>query len=572
MKHTLAPLVAAIAFALAGVTAHAAPDEGSAAEAISSTVLPEQELTADTLFLILLGEIAGNRGDLPVSAEAYLYAAEQTQDPRIARRATEIALAARDLETAAAAARIWRDTDPNSADARRMLAGILAARGEQMNEVKIELARILAHSEGPRLEQNLLGLNRALAPMPDKQLVRSIVERLTRPYLQHPAAHLAIAQAAAHDNDGLAALNAADHALQLRPDWEPAVVLKAQLLVQLDAVQDALALLRDHLSRHPDNRNAGIAYARGLVANDEYENALNAFQQLLEGEPHNADLMYAVAIVAAQLGYGAIASTHFEQALTAGHPEQDSILMNLGRIAEIEQRKSEALHWYRQVPAGAYHVDAQLRIAHLLALSGELEAARALLEEIEVPPEEQRRLLLAEILVLREAGDHAGALGLVESALLETPEDPDLLYEAGMLAEHIDALPRMERHLRRLIELDPDHAHAYNALGYSLADRGLRLDEAEALLSQALELAPDDPFILDSMGWVRFRRDDPSGALQYLERAYALRPDPEIAAHLSEVLWALNRRKEALDMLQRSLLEAPEHPVLIETLQRLHSK
>src|SRR5690606_4303308 len=191
MKHKLSPLVAGMAFilALAGPATHAAPDAGQAVTAAAGTPLPAQDLSADVLFLILLGEIAGNRGDLPVSAEAYLHAARQTLDPRIARRATEIALVARDMDTAAAAARIWLDTEPNSEEARRMLAGILSARGEQMNEVQIELARILANSEGLRLEQNLLGLNRALAPMPDKQMVREIIERLTEPYLRLAPAH-----------------------------------------------------------------------------------------------------------------------------------------------------------------------------------------------------------------------------------------------------------------------------------------------------------------------------------------------------------------------------------------------
>jgi hypothetical protein len=192
MKHKLTPFVAgmALTLALAGPAAHAAPNDGTTAPP-AALALPGQELTSDVLFLILLGEIAGSRGDLPVSAEAYLHAARQTQDPRVARRATEIALAARDLDMAAAAARIWLETEPASEDARRMLAGILAARGDQMNEVQIELARILASSEGERLEQNLLGLNRALAPMQDKSLVREIIERLTSPYLLLAPAHFA---------------------------------------------------------------------------------------------------------------------------------------------------------------------------------------------------------------------------------------------------------------------------------------------------------------------------------------------------------------------------------------------
>lgn len=572
MKHKLTPFVAgmALALSLAGPAAHAAPEAGVTTPPLSA--LPQQELSADVLFLILLGEIAGNRGDLPVSAEAYLHAARQTQDPRVARRATEIALVARDMDMAAAAARIWLDADPNSEDARRMLASILAARGDQMNEVKIELARILANSEGPRLEQNLLGLNRALSPMPDKPLVREIVERLTEPYVHLAPAHYARAQAAANEGSDLAALAAVEESLRLRPDWELAVVLKSQLLVQLNAVQDALDLLRDYLLRHPASRNGGIAYARTLVSAQDYTAALTEFRRLLEREPDDVDLIYAVAIIAAQTGDYALAEEQFRRALERGHPERDGIQFNLANIAERQGRSDAALQMYREVQSGPHYVDAQMRVAHILASSGNLAAARAHLHSIEVEPDDRRRLVFAEVLLLRNAKQHEEALKVLEEALQEAPEDPDLLYEAGMLAERLDQIPRMEQYMRMVLEIEPDHAHAYNALGYTLADRGIRLDEAEELITRALELAPDDPFILDSMGWVRFRRDDPLSALEYLERAFALRGDPEIAAHLGEVLWALERRSEAQQIWDKALRDHPDNEVLGETVQRLRGQ
>lgn len=573
MKHKLTPFVAgmALTLTLAAPAAHAAPDEGVTTPA-AVLALPSQELTSDVLFLILLGEIAGSRGDLPVSAEAYLHAARQTQDPRIARRATEIALVARDLEMAAAAARIWLDTEPASEDARRMLAGILAARGDQMNEVQIELARILASSEGERLEQNLLGLNRALAPMQDKSLVREIIERLTAPYLQMAPSHLARAQALATEGDDVAALGAAEEALRLRPDWEPAVVLKSQLLVQLNAVQDAITLLRDYLTRHPQSRNGAIAYARSLVSAQDFPAALAEFQRLLARQPDDVDLIYAVAIISAQTGDFALATTQFKRALERGHPERDAILFNLATIAERQGQRGEALQLHREVQAGAHYLDAQIRIAHLLSEAGDLEAARSHLRNAEVEPDDRRRLVFTEVLLLRNADRNDEALKTLDEALLNAPEDPDLLYEAGMLAERLNDLPRMEQYMRMVMEIDPDHAHAYNALGYTLAERGVRLDEAEELILRALELAPEDAFILDSMGWVRFRRDDAAEALSYLERAYAIRKDPEIAAHLGEVLWVLQRRDEATAIWDRALRDHPDNKVLGETVQRLRGR
>ncbi|MBA4741891.1 MAG: tetratricopeptide repeat protein [Azoarcus sp.] len=578
MTHKLSPFAAGIALCCtllaASPGALSAPENEDMGEASSEPIpalLPFQELTADTLFLLLLGEIAGSRGDLEVSVEAYLHAARQTRDPRVARRATEIALVARDMESATSAARIWQETDPDSEDARRTLAGILAARGDQMNEVQIELARILANSQDEQLERNLLGLNRALAPMPDQALAREIIERLVEPYLDKAPAHLALAQAAATDDDPVGALGAVERALELRPNWEAAVVLKSQLLVQMNAIDEALYLLRGHLAQFPDSRSVSIAHARTLVSARDFEAALAEFRRLLAANPEDRDLMYAVGLVAAEIGEFEIATEHFQQALEARHPEADAIRMNLGRIAEDSERPGEALDWYYEVGTGGYHTDAQIRIAHILANNGAPSAALRHLQDAaaEAEPEDAHRMLLAEVLLLREAQRFEEAFERIEQALANAPEDTQLLYESAMLAERLDRLELMEQRLRTVLELDPDHAHAYNALGYTLADRGLRLEEAEALIRRALELAPDDPFILDSLGWVRFRRNDAEEALHHLERAFSLRPDPEIAAHLGEVLWSLERYNEASELWDAALEQDPTNHVLGETLERL---
>lgn len=533
--------------------------------------LPVQALTEQVLFMLLLAEIAGARGEVAVSVEAYLELARMTRDPRIAKRATEIALFARDIGAATEAARLWAEADPESDEAQRVLAGILASSGERLNEVQIQLARILALSPD-QLEQNLLGLNRALARVPDKQIVRSIVFRLTEPYLDQSAAHFARAQAEAGAEDGFGALAAIERALELRPDWEPAMQFKTQLLVQLDAMDQALDFLEDHLQRHPEAHQIRLAYARTLVTAKQYEAARTEFRRLLDTEPADRDLMYAVALVSSQLDDYEMAEELFERALEAGHPEADNIRMNLGNIAERRDRPEQALGWYRAVAGGRNHLDAQVRIALVLARQGEIEEARAHLRSVAAEGEERTRIRLAEILVLRNAGRYADALQVADEALQDDPESGELLYESAMLAERLDRLHVMESRLRTLIALEPDHAHAHNALGYTLADRGLRLDEAESLIARALELSPGDPFILDSMGWVRFRQNDPEQALVHLERAYAIQPDPEIAAHLGEVLWSLDRRDEAMRIWQDALQRNPDNEALGETIRRFHPR
>ncbi len=549
-----------------------ADNHGSAAPPpVDTSRLPAQELTPETLFMVLLAEIAGARGEVGVSVDAYLEAARSTRDPRIAKRATEISLFARDMDAATEAARLWADTDPDSDEARRVLASVLASSGDRLNEVQIQLARILAGNP-EQLEQNLLGLTRALARIQNKEVVRSIVNRLTEPYMKQPAAHFARAQAAIGVEDGFGALAAIDEAIRLRPDWEPAILFKTQLLVQMDATREAVTLLADYLRSHPESAHARLTFARTLVSAREFERARDEFQNLLDEAPDDRDLLYAVALVSSQIGDYEKAIELFQRALDAGHPEQNHIRMNLGHLTEQLARYDEAIGWYREIEAGPQYLDAQVRIAAVLARQGKVEEAQIHLHSIEVGPEDERRLLMAETLILREGGRYAEALALIDDALRGDPDSAELLYESAMLAERLDNLAIMESRLRKLIALDPEHAHAYNALGYSLADRGLRLEEAESLIVRALELAPDDPFILDSLGWVRFRLTDYEGALEHLERAYELRRDPEIAAHLGEVLWTLERREEADRIFEEAMRDHPGNDTLKGTVERLKGR
>lgn len=530
-----------------------------------------QSLTPETLYLLLLAEIAGARGEIGVSLDAYARLARSTEDARIAKRATEIALFARDFAMAAETAKIWARLEPKSEEARKILASVLAGEGDRLDEVQIELARILAtHPE--QLEQHLLGLNRALARLPDKAVVYAIVERLTAPYLHEPSAQFALAQAALGVDDKGQAYRRLDEALAKRPGWEPAVLLRAQLLIQDERADEASTQLGDALARKPDDANLRLAYARALVANQRLAESREQFQRLLDANPGDRDMLFAVALLSFQLGDLDRAYDLFEKTLVAGHPEADGIRLNLGNIAERRQDDSAALRWYHQVMPGRQYVDALTRIAVILARGGQLDAARMRLSQAEVDANGRKRLQIVEAGLLRDADRAPEALSLLEGILSASPDDAELLYETAMMAERAHQVEAMERHLRRLMTLQPDHAHAYNALGYSLADRGLKLDEAEALVMRALELQPNDPYIMDSVGWVRFRRGDAAGALPHLEKAHGLRADPEIAAHLGEVLWVLGRTSDARKVWDAALVEDPKNRVLNETIRRLTGK
>jgi tetratricopeptide (TPR) repeat protein len=238
-------------------------------------------------------------------------------------------------------------------------------------------------------------------------------------------------------------------------------------------------------------------------------------------------------------------------------------------VSEERKQPDEALRWYKSVSGGEQYIPAQGRIAGILAKQGQLADARSLLHSIQPQTIQQRvQLAQAEAAILRDANAYKDAFDLLADALTKLPNVPDLLYDYAMAAEKVDRLDVLETSLRKLIELRPDHAHAYNALGYTLADRTDRLQEAHDLIGQALKLAPDDPFIQDSMGWVLYRLGRLDEGRAYLERAFKHRPDPEIAAHLGEVLWAQGQRDEAARIWRSTLQEHPGN----ETLQAVIKK
>lgn len=540
----------------------------AAAEAAARARLPKQALTPRILQEYLLAEIAARRGRLTEAGELYLDLARTTRDPRLARRATEIALHGRRPETALAAARLWLESDPDSPAARQAMIGLLAAAG-RFEELKVALPAWLA-AEPRQLPANLLRLNRLFARGGDRKAVREIVDQVTEPYLELPEAHFARAQAAFEAREPAAARAALQRALELKPDWELAALFRAQITTDH---AEAMRELGEFVAANPGAREARLAYARALANDRRYAEARREFRTLLEqsaSDPaRNGDIVFAVAVLSLQLGDTQEAEKHLRRLVDIRHPEVDRARFFLGQIAEDGKRWDEALRWYDGVGRGEHYLSARLKAANVLARQGRLDAARDHLHATEAATARERvQLLIGEAQLLREAGRIDEAHAVLAAALERQPDEPELLYEAALLAERLGRVDELESRLRRLIEIRPDHAHAYNALGFSLADRNLRLAEARALIDRALELAPDDPFILDSKGWVLFRQGEPQAALETLQRAFAIRPDPEIAAHLGEVLWTLGRKDEARQTWEKARQEHPGNEVLAETIKR----
>jgi len=530
--------------------------------------LPPQDLTGQLLYEFLLGEIAAQRGSPGLAAQTYLDLAKRTRDPRVARRAVEVANFARMPDLALAAARVWHESDPVSPQALQTVT-VLLVGAKRVDEAEPYLAKLLASSD-TAAANGFMQLGRLLGGNPDAASNLRVVQKLAERHAALPQARFAVSQAAAAANDEALALSEVRRAAALRPDWEIAAVYEAQLL-ERRSPGEAAKRLAGYLESYPDARDVRLNYARVLVLDKRYPEARAEFERILARHQNDTDAVYAVGLLAFQVKEYAIAEANMKRLLDLGYRDPNGVRYTLGQIAEEQKDWGRAIDWYKAIQRGEHAMPARLRTASAIAKQGKLDEARAFLRSVSAAGEPQRvQLLVAESQLLREANLHREAFELLGQALEKSPDQPDLLYDHALTAEKLDRFDVLEASLQRLIQLKPDHAHAYNALGYSFADRNLRLPEAKKLIEKALELAPEDFFIIDSLGWVLYRLGDLKGAAAQLRRAWGGRPDGEIGAHLGEVLWVLGEREEARRVWQESLKASPDNETLQKTLKRLN--
>lgn len=529
--------------------------------------LPHQELTSELLFDFLLAETALQRDNLEVAVERYSKLAKETRDPRIAERATEVALRARQPDEAEKAVALWIELEPDSINARQAAAALFVSTGK-LDKARPHLVKLLS-SDKETVDKAFMHLSRLLSRHDDKKAALKLLQQLAVPYSDLPEAHFAISQAAWNANQLDLALDEMKKALALRPDWEIAAIHQGRILQKM-ANAEAMTFYENYLAKYPKANDMRIAYVRMLMADKNFLSARDQFQKLMTENPFNADIALAVGLLSLELNDFDSAEANFKKALELGYEDANNLHFNLARIYEVTQRPDAALKAYQQVSGGERYLPAQIRIAVLLLKKEGINRARQHLHQLTPENEQQRaQLVLAEAQLLREVNAHYEAFKLLDKNLEKIPDQPELLYDRALAADKIGKFDIVEKDLRRLIELKPDNAHAYNALGYSLAERGLRLPEALALIKKAVELSPEDPYIMDSLGWVYYRMGNFREGLNYLNLAFTTRPDPEIAAHLGEVLWVKGAKEDA-EKVWRSALEAhPDNEILLDTMKRL---
>lgn len=512
-------------------------------------------MSADALYTLLVAELAGQRGEIDIALDNYMRLTRAIPDPQIAERAARVAAyAQRGPETMEAAER-WVQLQPRNLEARQLLAGELLRAGRR-DEALVQLDYILNSAAGEPAER-MWAVANLLSREQDKKAAVEVMETLIDQHGRTPESLFAYALLAIRAEQMDKAREAMDQVAELKPTNEGVAIAYIGVLQKQGETKAAIEWLESVLKKHPEQQNMRLIYARLLADDKQYDGAYREFKALEKQQPANADVKYALGLLELQRQNSRKARPYFEQLVKMGE-HADEGRFYLGQIAESEKDDALARKWFEEVKEGELRLESRLRVALMLARQGKAGEAQKYLQGITPESEAERiRLIRAEGEILADAGQLQAAMDVYDRALKDS-YDSELLYTRAMLAEKMNRLEIVERDLRQLLERDPDNSQALNALGYTLADRTTRYEEAYALIKRALELAPNDFYILDSMGWVLFKQGKLDEALNYLGQARAQRDDPEVVAHMVEVLVAKGERNQARQLLAEALKSHPE--------------
>lgn len=528
----------------------------------SDETLPKVNLDPETLYDLLVGEIAGQRGQIGVAASTLGKVAQKTRDPRVAERATLASLYAKRYDEALRSAQLWVDLRPSDPEAREALITALLEL-DRIAEAKSQFQILFGMEETRRnLDQAYLRSAAVLGRVSNRAAAIDVMRSLVALNPRQASAYFAMAHLLVRGGDLEKAFASIDEALTLKPDWEEAALFKARILLSLKEPQKARAFYEAFLDRNHGATNVRLNYARFLIDQKEWQKALEEFKHVAADVPDDADTIYAVGLLSLQNNQLDDAEKYLKRALEL-RPQNDQARLYLGQVAEQRKRYAEAARWYHEVGNGEYYFEAQARLGVVLARQGDRAGALRYLAGIETQNDSQRaQVALAQEQILREAKQYREALEVLSTALKAVPDDKDLLYAHSLVAEKLNMFDVTERDLRDILKQDPKNVNALNALGYTLTDRTTRYQEALQLLQQAMALKPDDAFIIDSMGWLQYRLGNNAEAVKYLKHALEIRNDAEIAAHLGEVLWVMGSHGEAESVWNRALRETPDNEAL----------
>ncbi len=521
---------------------------------------------ADIMYEILIAEFARQRGRPDIAAKFYVDAAKQSRDPRIASRAVRIANFANNKDDALVAAKIWNEGEPENLESQRVLA-VLYLRGGENEKAQVLLDRLLSADE-KSVGRNLLLTGALLQRESGKEDAAKIAAYLVTLYPDQAESHYIHASLAIQADQKEAALESIEKTLEIRPEWVDAAILYPRILLENEKSVEALDYLAGYVTRNPKNNTLRLAYARFLVDERKLEEARSQFELLAVKLPNNKDVLFSLAMLAMQGKDLDEAKSYLEQ-LSLNGKANSQVHYYLGQIEEQKSNFKPAIKHYSKARNGEYFLESQLRIAAIIAETEGVENARVHLQSIQTQNDnEKRKVLLFEGNLLRDFKLYQASFDFYSELLIEEPKDIDYLYYRSLVAERLDLVDIVIRDLTYVVSQNPNDAGALNALGYTLADRTDRLEEALKFIQRASELEPSDAAIIDSLGWVNFRLGNHEVALEYLKKAMEQLDDGEVAAHYGEVLWAVGKTSEAISVWSKAKKQFKDNEVLKDTLRR----
>ena len=539
----------------------------TAALPFAEPVAPAEELDEDILFHYLVGEVAAQRGELELAYNHYLHTALLAGDGYAARRATQIAIFLKDPAATLKAANRWVKISPNSIQARSTAAIVNFRAGDR--DKAIENLRALVEIAKVKDRDGFLITAVALAKEEKRQAALELMEEFVNQYQQDEKAHYAYAVLLTSHRKYDQVVETLERALDLKPDWVKPKLLMVRILIEHKSAAEAIDYLESVLPEHPENTELQLLYAKLLITEDNAK-AYQAFEKIYERDSENTEVIAALGVLAVQLEDLKLAKQWWLRLLEIGDREKRSeAAFQLGQLEELGGNKQAAEKYYLEVNHGKYKIDARVRLARLQAELGKIDSARDMLKQLRVlEPEHIVDYYLTEAQILHEHASPKEVFALYKKALESRPDDLDLLYSRGIYAADQKMVDIAERDFRMVLSVEPDHANALNALGYTLANQTDRYAEAFELIQKALELMPDSAAILDSMGWVYYRLGNLEEAAKYLQQALNKQNDDEIASHLGEVLWMMGKREQAQSVWSKALEDFPDSDKLADVLDR----
>jgi tetratricopeptide (TPR) repeat protein len=522
---------------------------------------------ADAAYDLMVAEIALNQGDTTLAIERYRDLAESQDNPAIAERAVRIAVYGQDLETAIEVAQRWVELEPERIEARQVIAAIYV-RQDKPDAAFGYIDGLIETSDldDAQLFPPLLGI---LAREKNIETVLGVSQRLADKYPDRAYAQYLHGMLAAQNGKAELSLEYLDRSLALE-EIDGVHAARARVLLRLGRSGEAVVSLEKAVDSNPGNQNLRLTYARLLVDIKEYDKARAQFEKLHEASPDDAELLYTLGLLSLESQRLDDAEKYMMMLVRMDERDGEAQYY-LGRIYENRKQYDRAIEWYEEVHVSDYQFDARLRIADMLGLSGKTEEA---IEHLDAMLEGSQsngslvRIFISKGELLRLAHRYEEAMTVFDTALDIIPGNSDLLYARALVAERLGRIDQLEEDLKIILKTEPDNAHALNALGFTLADQTDRFQEAYGYLKRAIEIMPDDPAIIDSLGWVQYRMGNYEEAERLLRTALSRFEDAEIAAHLGEVLWVKGKQQEARGIWQKALEKSPDDPALLKVMQR----